>query len=529
MTRYTDDGSADPAADGMLAGLVAGTVYRYAVAAYLDGENEGDPPLRGDWSEIVEATAAAPTLVLSETALTVNENASDTYTVALSRPPSAAVTVAVSSGAAGTATVAPAALTFTTGNWGTAQTVTVTGVDDALDNANDQRAVTLTHSASGYADAEVSVTVTDDDTRGVTLSVTSLTVLEGTSGTYTVKLASQPTASVTVTVGGAAGDVTADTDTGTTGNQNILTFTTTNWGTAQTVTVAAADDDDAAADAAVTLTHTVAGGDYGSVTAGSVTVTITEKDAATFSVTGPTSIGEGAGTATYTVALSARPDDDVTVKYATADGTATAGSDYTAASGTLTFTTTNWDTDQTVDVAITDDAVDDDDETFTFTLSEPGTGTSLSASPSVTTTITDDDTAAPAKPAGFEVEAGYGQATLSWDDPDNADIDKWQYSYKEGTGAFGSWTDVPDSSATTTEHTITGLKNGTAHTFKVRAVADGTEGAESEEKSATPTLPAPTGLTAATPGPAGIALSWTAPAGVTLSGYNIYRCAEGRV
>ena len=47
-TGYTDDGSADPAGDGMLAGLVAGTVYRYAVSAYLDGENAGDRPLRGD-------------------------------------------------------------------------------------------------------------------------------------------------------------------------------------------------------------------------------------------------------------------------------------------------------------------------------------------------------------------------------------------------------------------------------------------------------------------------------------------------
>ena len=122
-------------------------------------------------------------------------------------------------------------------------------------------------------------------------------------------------------------------------------------------------------------------------------------------MTGPTSIGEGAGTATYTVSLSAQPGADVTVKYATADDTATAGSDYTAASGTLTFTTTNWDTDQTVDVTITDDAVDDDDETFTFTLSEPGTGTSLSASPSVTTTITDNDEAA--------VTVSFGAATYS--------------------------------------------------------------------------------------------------------------------
>ena len=114
---------------------------------------------------------------------------------------------------------------------------------------------------------------------------------------------------------------------------------------------------------------------------------------ATFSVTGPETVGEDAGTATYTVTLSAQTAASVTVDYATADGTATAGSDYTAASGTLTFTTVNWDTAQTVAVTITNDTLDDDDETFTFTLSNPGTGTVLSSTASSqSTTITDDDT-----------------------------------------------------------------------------------------------------------------------------------------
>ena len=112
---------------------------------------------------------------------------------------------------------------------------------------------------------------------------------------------------------------------------------------------------------------------------------------ATFSVTGPATVAEDAGTAIYTVTLSAQPAASVTVDYATADGTATAGSDYTAASGTLTVTPTNWDTAQTVAVTITDDTVDDDDETFTFTLSNPGSGAVLSASPSLSTTITDND------------------------------------------------------------------------------------------------------------------------------------------
>ena len=76
--------------------------------------------------------------------------------------------------------------------------------------------------------------------------------------TYTVKLATEPTAEVTVTVTGHAGsDLTLD--------KASLTFTASKWETAQTVTVTAVEDDDAVDDE-VTLAHTASGGDYGSVT-----------------------------------------------------------------------------------------------------------------------------------------------------------------------------------------------------------------------------------------------------------------------
>ena len=71
-----------------------------------------------------------------------------------------------------------------------------------------------------------------------------LEVVEGdAAGTaYTVKLATQPTAAVTVTVSGQAG-----TDLVLGGlAANTLMFTTLNWGTAQTVTVTARDDTDGA-------------------------------------------------------------------------------------------------------------------------------------------------------------------------------------------------------------------------------------------------------------------------------------------
>ena len=59
-------------------------------------------------------------------------------------------------------------------------------------------------------------------------------------------------------------DVTADAS-ATAGVQATLTFSTTNWNTAQTVAVTVAEDA-GSGDEAATLTHTVSGGGYGSAT-----------------------------------------------------------------------------------------------------------------------------------------------------------------------------------------------------------------------------------------------------------------------
>ena len=82
------------------------------------------------------------------------------------------------------------------------------------------------------------VTITDDDTAGITVFETGLTIQEGSSDTYTVVLDTQPAGTVTVTVSGHAGtDASLD--------KTTLTFTTTTWSTAQEVTVTAGQDADA--------------------------------------------------------------------------------------------------------------------------------------------------------------------------------------------------------------------------------------------------------------------------------------------
>ena len=176
------------------------------------------------------------------------------------------------------------------------------------------------------------VTVTDDETAGVTVTPTSLTVTEGGMNTYTVVLDTQPTATVTVTIV----DPTDNADV--TANPASLTFTTTNWDTAQTVTVSAAEDGDPLEDTA-TVTHTVSGGDYAAITAQDVAVTVTDNDTPGVTVA-PTSLTVGEGDmGTYTVKLNTLPTGNVMVDISSNN------TDVTVSPSSLTFTAGNWKLD----------------------------------------------------------------------------------------------------------------------------------------------------------------------------------------
>ena len=352
-------------------------------------------------------------VTVTPTELPVVEGQSGSYRVVLDSQPTGDVTIAVA-GHADTDitlsgdTLTDDALTFTSANWNIAQAVTVTAAHDG--DATAPPDVTLTHTVTGTAEYatvtadSVIVTITDDDTAGVTVSETALSIDEGGSGSYTVVLDTEPTADVTVAIAGhASTDITLSGDTLT---NNALTFTSENWDTAQTVTVTAGVDDDAVDEEEATLTHTVTGtAEYAGVTADSVTVTIVEKDTSVLSVSDAEAAEDG-GNVVFTVSISAASGQEVTVAYATSDVTATAGQDYTSTTGTLTFPASSV-ASQTISVPVTDDTVDEDEEeTFTLTLSNVG-GASLSGGTStlaVTGTITDNDN--PAMTASFK-QANY--------------------------------------------------------------------------------------------------------------------------
>lgn len=108
------------------------------------------------------------TITQSGGTTTVTEGgATDTYTAVLISAPTANVTITINPGAF--LTVAPVTLTFTPANWNTAQTVTVTAIDDSIINPNPHAGV-ITHTAAsadlkynGIAIANVVVTIFEND------------------------------------------------------------------------------------------------------------------------------------------------------------------------------------------------------------------------------------------------------------------------------------------------------------------------------------------------------------------------------
>ena len=353
-------------------------------------------------------------------------------------------------------------------------TVTVNGAAATRD-ANGKLGAT-TVNLLGTSTTTVSVVVTPEDAgapkqtytvtvektpRRVTVAPVSLTVGEGSSTTYSVRLEGQPTGTVTVTpVSGNTGAATVS---------GALEFTTGNWNTPQTVTVTGVDNrlDDPASGRGTTVTHTVTGGGYDGAAAATVRVKVTD-EAALIQSTSPSPLTEeNLDTATITVDLAGGLDfkpgvdkDDfeltgvpagisVSVQSASRDG-----SDDSRAELTLSY----------------DDADFDSDFSMRVTAKAGGhTGSSDLVTSPVSVTATDETPAA--RPTGLSARGAPQSAVLTWTDPTDALITGYQVSRKlSSASSWGTWAAISGSDSSTVTHTVTGLTNGTAYDFRIRAL-----------------------------------------------------------
>ena len=330
-------------------------------------------------------------LVLSGSLLSVGEAGSNTFTVELATQPTHDVSVAVSSGDTGAATVSPTPLAFTTGDWDTAQTVTVSGGDDS-DDRDETVTITLTASSTD-ADYEgktgaVSVSVADDDTAGLVLSRSSLTIGEAGSDSFTVKLGTRPASPVSLVV--QSNDAAA----AKVDDPQTLTINAGAWNTEQTVTVSGVDDADYN-DENVTVTITATSGDakYNLLTA-PVSVIVEDDEVVPVTVNFERAIytvGE-AGNVTVTVKLSADPERTVTIQITRANQDGATAADYSGVPMNVTFN--SGDTENAFTFSATQDGVDDDGESVKLGFgSTLPTGVTAGSPSETTVTITDDDTA----------------------------------------------------------------------------------------------------------------------------------------
>ena len=348
------------------------------------------------WSDVRVREFDPPAILVSPNPLTVNEGSAASYGVRLHTKPTANVTVTLAEDT-GTSddhdltVTSSKTLTFTPANYKTSQNVTVAAAPDD-DLVNGSRVITHT-AASTDADyaglaAKLTARENDTDTPSIVVSANAVTVPEGGSATYTVKLSNLPSGDVTVditpssTSGGGDDDITLAPES--------LTFTAADWNAAQTVTLSAAPDGDDL-NGTNTISHTATGAEFNNLR---VVVTATEgdDDQRGFIVNpapGPVTIAEG-GSTTYTVKLGTQPTHGVTVAIASSGD-----SDITVAPASLTFRTTDYSTAQTVTISAAEDDTDyaDDTATISHTVTTTDPIYTEQTIGDIAVTATDDDAA----------------------------------------------------------------------------------------------------------------------------------------
>lgn len=291
----------------------------------------------------------------------IEGGATDIYTVVLTTQPTANVTVTLAVNTADLGTD-KTVLTFTTANWATPQTVTVTAVDDLLNEGPETWPITHSAASSdsaynGIFVADVNVSIVDNDDIKAAVNVTESSgkteVVEGgADDSYTVVLSTQPSANVTVALAFDTAQINA--------SPLSLIFTPANWATPQTVNVSAVNDSVAEGLLISPITHNASSTDpdYDALYTPQVSVSVVDNDSMKAEVNiaesgGTTGVIEGGAGDSYLVVLSTQPSADVTVTLSI--NLAQLNTDKTV----LTFTPANWNISQSVDVTAVDDHLDE--------------------------------------------------------------------------------------------------------------------------------------------------------------------------
>lgn len=384
--------------------------------------------------------------------LVVHENgtpSTETFTVVLNSQPTNSVSIpTITSSNTSEITVSPSSLNFTTGNWNTPQTVTITSVLDGIDDGDQNVNISFGNSSSTdpkYSSLSIpAVTAINTDSNEPLVRIQNLSassMLENGSSTITfeIRLSLKPNANVTIgpiTSSDGTEAVLLNSSAGVAASRT-LTFTPTNgqaanysgdtsdsgWDVVQVVTIRSVSDSFDDGNIPVTVHIPQASGSYftglyptGSLpgytaATGNLVITVTDNDTAGFTISSTTlNLTEGGSDGTFTVRLNSAPCDTPGNLAACASGSVTIpitgetfnlpdSTQYTFSPASLTFTHTNYSTTQTVTVMVTNDSINEiNTRTHTLTLGAiTGSGTDYEGmNPTdITINITDDDNPSP--------------------------------------------------------------------------------------------------------------------------------------
>ena len=485
---------------------------------------------------------------VAPTTLNVNEGASKTYTIVLDTRPAASVSVSLTNPDTGAVTVAPTSWTFTTSNWNTAKSFTVSGVEDS-DYADET--VTISHSVtsadskySGLTPDSVTVNVDDNDVRAVTVAFgsatytvketddTTTTTVRENEATVTVTLSADPLRTVTIPITRTNQGGASDSD-----YSGVPTSVTFNSGeTSKSFTFSATADsiDDDGESVKLTFGTLPTG-----VSAGSTDETTVAIDDDDLPADVDVAFGQGwytvteGSSVTVKVKLSVAPERSITIPITRSSQGGATSADYSGVPASLTFGAT--DTEKSFTFSATSDNVDDDGEYVTLGFGTFPTGVTAGSTSTASVSIRQQSAYLSALTAsGATSETGmYSALTLA-------------PAFDRETRAYSVRVDPDFTHARVTptvEDTNATVQVGKRGTTLATVASGSASGAIALERGANEIIvrvteassnpstytvtinvdgrpPAPAGLTV-TPGPHSLSVTWTAPA-VSVEGYDVH-------
>lgn len=407
-----EGGSATPGSDYQLVGgtltfAPGETVHTIQVSIYDDTVDEIDETIELALSEPVNASLgdpsqtvitildndATPTVYLNSVSYMIDEGAGVlNATILLSAPSGQNLsiqyqTLADSATAGSDYLSAGGILNFTPGQ--TERLVTITIVNDALDELDETFSLTLTNPINVILGepAQATATITDDDAAPhIMFTDADFTVVEN-EGMAVIEVGLDAPSGLPVSVDYVASDGTATGGVDYTAVSGTLTLSP--GATTQTFNVPILDDSLEEGDETVMLALSApVNAMLGAPSSAVLTIQDNDQVRHLNFPSLATTVSETAGTVTLQVLLDAPAAQTVTVDFATFDGVAKAGSDYMAQTGTLTFTPGQ--TSRTITLVILNDQRDEPSEAFSVVLSDP-TNAELGPTSATAVIITDDD------------------------------------------------------------------------------------------------------------------------------------------